>query len=830
MVGQSEAFVSPLRWLDGDSGAKAGSRRDESHLPVESSPGTSSSVSRGLATTVPLPTLPEHWKEGALLVVLEFLHRHGHSSSALALENETGVHLEELEEDMYLLRSWILHGKFSHCYQYIGSLDQEGETGRGGLDVVGAISECKKAAFFELLTQKEKPTPVNDLVLALEDMEKTCTTECFNEACYCMSLTRLQDHPPYRDWTRDKGRAQCFERVRKCLEYQYNKSPNRGSASSSFAPRLETILRRSRAWLDLVQDRSSASETRFNRSPGDRLSHSPHGSPNTARNRKSFQSSEGSPNPSAGAGGGSTDRFIDLCDKLNEKAEVLTQSNDFGPHVYDKDENEAGFNGGQQRTSTAGGSVGGLREKIRDRSNSKGGHTHGGGSCCLHSHDLPCSPGWIADKKLAKSPEPKKKSPKAARRKRQINSFKSGDKKAQSPPKSPSHASAHTSESPQSSPAADSGGPRRSAARALSPSFSVRDQIAGAVAEAEAFAHAEVSEDVRYGDADISRGFVSREVYRDSHPIRCLSFCDNSSFLALGCNKDKAIRVFQMNGVAGEDGAKGNRLEEIFTRKKHHDGSIYCLEWKKTDGCYLIATGSNDHLVKVLTTFDFRGDSTITLSGHNGTIRDLSMSQNTNLMASGGAGDNGIRLWDVKRQRCVGELYRHEAMVTSVSFSKHRRDAYFSGDKDGVLLSWDARSSEVTSHAKDLRSARTGISSLGVSGGDYLGMGYSDGCFQVLDTRNWKIVFEKFIHSKECRSLDFSPDDKWLLSTSFDCMSHVVSVVDGSVISSSRSHSDKVVQGKWNPLKVQYATCSVDGTVQLYDPRRPLGDIPDYWD
>ena len=78
--------------------------------------------------------------------------------------------------------------------------------------------------------------------------------------------------------------------------------------------------------------------------------------------------------------------------------------------------------------------------------------------------------------------------------------------------------------------------------------------------------------------------------------------------------------------------------------------------------------------------------------------------------------------------------------------------------------------------------------------------------------------------------MDFSPDDKWLLSTSFDCMSHVVSLVDGSVISSSRSHSDKVVQGKWNPLKVQYATCSVDGTVQLYDPRRPLGDIPDYWD
>ena len=84
-------------------------------------------------------------------------------------------------------------------------------------------------------------------------------------------------------------------------------------------------------------------------------------------------------------------------------------------------------------------------------------------------------------------------------------------------------------------------------------------------------------------------------------------------------------------------------------------------------------------------------------------------------------------------------------------------------------------------------------------------------------------VIQKFVHSLECRSLDFSPCDTWLLSTSFDCMSHVVSIPDGgSLLCSSRGHSDKVVQGRWDPAAVQFATCGVDGTVVLHVPRKEL--------
>ena len=208
---------------------------------------------------------------------------------------------------------------------------------------------------------------------------------------------------------------------------------------------------------------------------------------------------------------------------------------------------------------------------------------------------------------------------------------------------------------------------------------------------------------------------------------------------------------------------------------------------------------------------------------HNGTVRDISINSTCKLLASGGAGDNAIRLWDISNQRCVGELYSHKCMVTGVCFSKTDEHAYFSTDSCGSVLKWDARLEKHAFTFKGLRSDPIGISSLAVSGSQYLSVGYMDGCFQLLDVRKpSEIIFEKFIHSKECRSLDFSPGDKWLLSSSFDCMSHVISVQEGSLLCSSRGHSDKVVQGKWNPSQVQFATCSVDGTVQIHNPRQPL--------
>ena len=720
-----ESWSSPLRWLQGE-GPRDGAAGD-SPTPSDQS----------------LPPLPENWRDGAVVVVLDFLHRCGYSSAALALESETGIQLEDLEEDLFLLRSWILEGRWSHCDEYLGALANASEAEREGLDIVGAVSACKKAEFFELLAQKDRPAPVNELVNSLEVIEKSCTTECFNECCHCMSLKSLRDHPLYGDWTRDKGRSACFEAVRRCLEYKYNKRAGVPRRSVGSNPRLETVMRRARAWLDL-QARGAE---------GVRPAGEGRSSPLRA------SGGLGSPRPASGgedyaelssAAAYHTDELIDLCDKLNEKAEDLTRSAEGVPAAG------SGRGGG---ASPAGGGRPGTPEsrgKIRDISNS------GGGSPRLCHHDLPCSPGYLA--------EPKR-SPKAGSR---------GGSPRRTPPSSPSRV-------------------KSTAARSL------RHSLAKATG---------------YGSQDISRGFVCRQAFKDTHPVRCLGFCRGADFLALGCNRDKTLRVFQPS--KGSEGA----LEEIFNRRRHHDGSIYCLEWRRRNNQFLIVTGSNDHQVKLLTTFDFRGDSTATLCGHNGTVRDLSLSESGGLLASGGGGDNGIRLWDVETQRRVGELFSHAGAVTGLCFMGGQEHAYYAADSTGALVGWDSRSEEPTVRFSGLRSEKVGVSSLAAKG-NHLAVGYADGCFQVLDPRRpGPPLFEKFVHSLECRSLDFSPDGSWLLSTSFDCMAHVVLVRDGSLVCSSRGHDDKVVQGEWDPSRVRFATCGVDGTVQMHEPRQPLGSLP----
>lgn len=110
----------------------------------------------------------------------------------------------------------------------------------------------------------------------------------------------------------------------------------------------------------------------------------------------------------------------------------------------------------------------------------------------------------------------------------------------------------------------------------------------------------------------------------------------------------------------------------LFTRTKHHKGSIYCLGWSPAGD--LIATGSNDKTVKLMRfnadtcsidggiysalkneriTVDavlFCLDNETELAMHDGTVRDVcfieDMTNKSSLLVSGGAGDCKIYVTD----------------------------------------------------------------------------------------------------------------------------------------------------------------------------------------
>ena len=80
---------------------------------------------------------------------------------------------------------------------------------------------------------------------------------------------------------------------------------------------------------------------------------------------------------------------------------------------------------------------------------------------------------------------------------------------------------------------------------------------------------------------------------QESHPIRTVAFSPTGSVFSVGTNS-KALRLCQFNG-------EEQAIEVLHERAKHHDGSVYCASWSSDSR--LIATGSNDKMVKVIKVF-----------------------------------------------------------------------------------------------------------------------------------------------------------------------------------------------------------------------------------
>jgi hypothetical protein len=76
----------------------------------------------------------------------------------------------------------------------------------------------KKEQFLELLENQEDNLLAGDLLSKLKELEEYCSKEVFNNLCYCLTLSKLKDHPDYKNWTIQQGRMECFEAAKSYLE------------------------------------------------------------------------------------------------------------------------------------------------------------------------------------------------------------------------------------------------------------------------------------------------------------------------------------------------------------------------------------------------------------------------------------------------------------------------------------------------------------------------------------------------------------------------------------------------------------------------------------
>ena len=247
---------------------------------------------------------------------------------------------------------------------------------------------------------------------------------------------------------------------------------------------------------------------------------------------------------------------------------------------------------------------------------------------------------------------------------------------------------------------------------------------------------------------------------------------------------------------------------------RYHRGSIYCLSWL---GDSLIASGSNDKTIKLLSIHSSSSstDHNITCSPqgrmtfHEGTVRDLIFLSSSGVLASGGAGDPSLVISDCETMKMTRALSGHVKQVLSVARGG-RGSTVVSGGEDETVRLWDWSVGKCV-HTLSLSDTVTSLS----SHDHHLTLALTDGSCATYDLRNWKLVSSFQPHSNECRSVQHSPCGHWLLTGSYDgsvCLSEAAGVEWMEVA----QHRDKVIQARWHPGGLVFASTSTDKTASFW--------------
>lgn len=219
---------------------------------------------------------------------------------------------------------------------------------------------------------------------------------------------------------------------------------------------------------------------------------------------------------------------------------------------------------------------------------------------------------------------------------------------------------------------------------------------------------------------------------------------------------DSTVFVGYSNGsLKNYDYSLTNLLWEI----PAHRGRVNCIY---ADGNYIL-TGGEDGVIRVWTRKSH--ELALQFHGHHKEVRSLfSDNTNPNIIYSGGE-DKSMNCFDLKLQKRVTVHYMKNGFIYGMDQNINQEREIISVGYNCGLLIWDFFKIEPIGEIQLGKS----FFSLKIShSGKYVAIGSEDGEVWILENPEIKLIGKVSGHSQKVVSIQWSPDDKQLISTSVD--------------------------------------------------------------
>jgi WD40 repeat protein/serine/threonine protein kinase len=235
------------------------------------------------------------------------------------------------------------------------------------------------------------------------------------------------------------------------------------------------------------------------------------------------------------------------------------------------------------------------------------------------------------------------------------------------------------------------------------------------------------------------------------------------------------------------------------------------LDWSP-DGTRFVTEGPRESGV-----VDIRnaktGESMLSFTGHDADINGVVFSTDGTMLATT-ADDGTAKVWDPESGRSLGSVQGPEGEVTGPSFSPDGSLAAAAWHLEGTVRVWDVATSRIIHEVDGVGAAfRTAFS----PDGKRLAIaGLDTGVGEVVDVQSGKEMFSLEGHEDHLQDVDWSPDGRWIATSSFDATVGIWDARTGD-LQFSLFHDGPVSDADWSPDSGRLVTGSSDGRATVWE-------------